>query len=88
LTSIPAFTQHPSFVATMNRIGSDLLVTAPSGNNQLLFFNIKGKIIHFQAIQNTNTHVSLSPLAGNGVVFARLISENGNVLAQKKLVMP
>ena len=88
LTSIPALTQHPSFVATMNRIGSDLFVTAPSGNNQLLFFNIKGKIIHFQAIQNTNTHVSLSPLAGNGVVFARLISENGNVLAQKKLVMP
>ncbi len=88
LTSIPALTQHQSFVATMNRIGSDLLVTAPSGNNQLLFFNIKGKIIRFQAIQNTSTHISLSSLAGNGVVFARLISESGNVLAQKKLVMP
>lgn len=88
LSSIPVPLQHQSFAAGLVRTGSDLLVTAPSGNHQLLFFNVKGKIIRFQAIQNTSTRLSLSPLAGNGVVFACLISENGTVVAQKKLIMP
>ena len=54
---------------------------------QLLFFNLKGKLLHAQSV-NVGSSVSLEPWKGSGILFARLISNSGKVLSQKKIELP
>lgn len=54
---------------------------------QLLFFNLKGKLLHAESV-NSGSSVSLEPYKGSGVLFARLVSNSGKVLSQQKIELP